>query len=87
MHINSTLSGLLCSAVLLIGIPAAQAESTACKGMEQAACTESGNCRWINSYKRADGREIKGYCRTLPSKDVKDMSGAAETKGTQPQKS
>ena len=65
------ISALLCSSALFMGAHAAQAEPAACKGMEQANCTESGACRWVNSYKRSDGREISGYCRKLPAKDGK----------------
>ncbi len=87
MHKKTTLSALLCSVALLAGAHAVQAEPSVCKGMEQASCAESGDCRWINSYKRSDGREINGYCRKLPAKKVKDVSSAPEAKDTQPQKS
>lgn len=88
MHKKSTLSALLCSVTLLAGVQAVvHAEPSACKGMEQASCAESGDCRWVNSYKRSDGREINGYCRKLPAKKVKDVSSTPEAKDTQPQKS
>lgn len=87
MHNKSIISALLCSSALLMGAHAAQAEPAACKGMEQANCTESAACRWVNSYKRSDGREISGYCRKLPAKNVKDVSGTQGAKDTQPQKS
>jgi hypothetical protein len=87
MHYKFTISALLYSAALLTGAHAVQAEPAVCKGMEQAPCTESGDCRWINSYKRSDGREINGYCRKLPARDVKDVSSTPEVKDTQPQKS
>lgn len=87
MHNKSIISVLLCSTALFMGAHAAQAEPAACKGMEQANCTESAACRWVNSYKRSDGRETSGYCRKLPAKDVKDVSGTSEAKATQPQES
>ena len=87
MHKKSTISALVCSVALLAGAHALQAEPSVCKGMEQASCAESGACRWINSYKRSDGREINGYCRKLPAKKVKDVSSTQEAKDTQPAKS
>ena len=87
MHNKSIISALLCSSALIVSAHAARAEPAACKGMEQATCMESGACRWVNSYKRSDGREISGYCRKLPAKDAKDVSGTSEAKATQPQES
>ena len=87
MHIKSTTLVLLCSAALLVTTSAVQAESPVCKGMEQASCTASDSCRWVDAYKRSDGREVSGYCRKLPAKAVKDVSGTTEAKGTRPQKS
>ena len=56
----------------MVSVLPVQAES-ACKGMMKSACAEAPACRWINSYKRGDGVEIQGYCRTLPEK--KEASG------------
>ena len=87
MHNKSVISALLCSTVLLTGVHAVQAQPVTCKGLEQATCMEAANCRWVDSYKRSDGREINGYCRKLPSRSVKDLSGIPEPRETQPKKS
>lgn len=87
MYYKPTLSASLCSALLFYGAHAVQAEPVACKGMEQASCTESGSCRWINSYKRSDGRETKGYCRKLPKKDAKEVSSQQEGEASPSKKS
>ena len=47
---------------------------SACKGVEKSVCEKDHACRWVNSYKRSDGAEIKGYCRALPIKQVKPAS-------------
>ncbi len=87
MYKESTVSTLLCSAVLLIGAQAAQAEPVACKGMEQPSCIDASSCRWVNTYQRSDGRKIRGYCRKLPSQNVKDVSSRQEPEDSNPQKS
>lgn len=87
MHIKSTMPAILFSTVLLFAGTAVQAESPVCKGMEQASCTASESCRWINAYKRSDGREVSGYCRKLPAKAAKGVPGASEAEGVQAQKS
>ncbi len=58
----------LLSAALLLALTAApvQAENR-CKGMEQSSCASHNSCRWINGYKRSTGKEVAGYCRSLPS--------------------
>ena len=80
MKHQSILSTLICSAALLISTSAAQAAPNVCKGVQQAACADAGSCRWVNSYKRSDGREINGYCRKLPTKDSKEASTTKESK-------
>jgi len=87
MYCKSIVSALMCSAALLFGAHAAQAEPAACKGMEQASCTQSGSCRWVDTYKRSDGRETKGYCRKLPKKNVKEASSRQEGEDSQSKKS
>lgn len=87
MHKKHLVSALLCSTVLLTGAHAEKAQPVTCKGMEQATCVEAGACRWVDSYKRSDGREINGYCRKLPAGRVKDLTGIPEPRETQPKKS
>lgn len=45
----------------------ANAES-ACKGLEQAACTANAECRWQEGYTRKDGVVVSSYCRSMPKK-------------------
>ncbi len=87
MKNKSTLFILLCSATLLLSAQAIQAEPVACKGMQQAPCSDSTSCRWVNTYKRSDGREINGYCRKLPGKKVKEVSARQETTDPMAEKS
>ena len=42
--------------------------ASSCKALEQEACAAEPSCSWITGYQRSDGREIKSYCRTAPSK-------------------
>ena len=45
-----------------------------CKGMVENECAASNACRWVDSYKRKDGRDVQGYCRNAP-RNMKDISG------------
>ena len=45
-----------------------------CKGMAENDCAASNACRWVDSYKRKDGRDVQGYCRNAP-RNMKDISG------------
>lgn len=65
-HAKLTVVSLLGSAFFLAVLTPAQAVSD-CKGLEHAACADTSQCRWIVPYKRSDGREVRGYCRTLPA--------------------
>ncbi len=44
------------------------AETTGCKGLDQAQCGGNNACSWVDAYKRSDGREVNGYCRAKPAK-------------------
>jgi len=37
-----------------------------CNQLEQDACAAEASCRWVNGYQRTDGKEVRGYCRSLP---------------------
>lgn len=54
-------------ALLIVAVMPAQAEFV-CKGAEKSLCVNNESCRWVNSYTRSDGVQIKGHCRALPVK-------------------
>ena len=49
-----------------------------CKGMAENDCAASNACRWVDSYKRKDGRDVQGYCRNAP-RNMKDISGMLDS--------
>lgn len=46
------------------------AADSSCKGLAEKSCSNESSCRWVDPYKRTDGREVKGYCRALPAKSA-----------------
>jgi len=51
----------------LIGAPSAFAAS-ACKGLERSACEGKTNCLWVEGYKKQNGSQVSGYCRSSQKK-------------------
>jgi len=49
-----------------------------CKGMAENDCAASNACRWVDSFKRKDGRDVQGYCRNAP-RNMKDISGMLDS--------
>jgi len=49
-----------------------------CKGMAENDCAASNACRWVDSYKRKDDRDVQGYCRNAP-RNMKDISGMLDS--------
>ena len=49
-----------------------------CKGMAENYCATSNACRWVDSFKRKDGRDVQGYCRNAP-RNMKDISGMLDS--------
>lgn len=45
-------------------IASSASAASACKGLENSACSENSACGWVNSYQRKDGRTVKAFCRT-----------------------
>jgi hypothetical protein len=72
--LTATLSGLL------LAVPAWQpaAAESVCKGLEKPACGKSSACRWVEGYKRKDGKTVDGYCRANGSQKT---SADPTTKG------
>ncbi|MBK1643606.1 hypothetical protein CKO25_02820 [Thiocapsa imhoffii] len=53
----------LFGAVLILGVSTTTFAATVCKGMEQALCETSEECRWQAGYTRKDGIEVSSHCR------------------------
>jgi len=51
----------------LIGAPSAFAAS-ACKGLERPTCEGKMDCRWVKGYKKQNGSQVSGYCRSSQRK-------------------
>jgi len=47
--------------------------AASCKGMSENACAAESACTWVEGYERADGREVKPYCRNRPSKSSAEL--------------
>jgi len=39
-----------------------------CRGLSQTACRAREACGWTNSYARADGKPVAGYCHITTQK-------------------
>ncbi|WP_201244510.1 hypothetical protein [Halochromatium salexigens] len=50
-----------------------------CKGMEKLACERQDACTWVNSYKRKDGVQVSGYCRSKGGKKSSSSSSSSST--------
>lgn len=57
------LTAILTLLISLNTLATSSAEASVCKGLSKSTCESSQECRWIDGYKRKDGRPIKGYCR------------------------
>lgn len=59
---------------------AVNAQATSCKSLEQQACSTEPACTWVEGYQRSDGRSVRSYCRSAPTKrkeiDVSTSSAA-----------
>lgn len=53
----------------------AGANAAECKGSAKASCMTNSSCSWVDAYKRADGKNVKGYCRMAKAK-AKDKASA-----------
>lgn len=57
----------LLAGALMLGLAFASSPvnaASACKGLDNNACSESAACGWVESYERKDGRVVKAFCRT-----------------------
>ncbi len=74
---------LILAATGLISTSQLSSAASACKGLQQDACSSDNSCSWIKSYSTKSGKTIKAYCRNKSKpgskKTVPDSSSA--TKG------
>ena len=64
------------AAALFLGVVALNStavHAASCKGMSENACAAETSCTWVEGYKRADGREVRPYCRNRPSKSSAEL--------------
>lgn len=59
--VRTGLIALSLTGSLLVASPAAAA--SACKGLDNSACTDNTSCGWVEGYQRKDGRSVKSFCR------------------------
>ena len=74
---------LLLALAGLLSVSQVSFAASACKGMQQDACSSNNSCSWINSYTTKKGKTINAYCRNKSksnkSKAVPDSSSAGKT--------
>ncbi|MGV6825653.1 MAG: hypothetical protein ACWA5Q_01640 [bacterium] len=63
--VNATIA-----AMALLAAQGVTAEGQSCRGLVENQCANDQQCRWVNAYKRSDGRQVNGYCRSLPDRKV-----------------
>jgi hypothetical protein len=60
---------------LALSLAAASVQAaSACKGLDKGACSSKGDCSWVNKYKRKDGVEVAGHCKSKPKSSGKSSS-------------
>lgn len=74
-----TLSTFILSLSLCLGAASAQAAS-ACKGSEKSACERRDDCSWVKGYKRKDGVQVAGHCKSKPKSSEKSSSKKSDSK-------
>lgn len=60
--------------------------ASACKGLEKAACETNAACTFVPATTRKDGRNVKAYCRTKPTRATAATNAATNTKAVTPAK-
>lgn len=61
----------------VVGMAAAQAETSPCKGLTETACGTNNVCTWVKGHKTKKGKEVAAYCRKKPEKKA-DSNAAAK---------
>jgi hypothetical protein len=72
---KDTLTALATSALLAIGAQSALAADSPCKGLEKPQCESKDQCTWVDSYKRKDGVQVDGYCRSKGKRKSSSSGG------------
>lgn len=76
-------SSLIAGALLTLMMTSISASAaSACKGLETSACESSTSCRWVQSYKRKDGREVNAFCRSYSAKVNVNKSNSLRQKSS-----
>lgn len=70
----------LATAVLLaLGTQSALAADSPCKGLEKPKCESKDQCTWVGSYKRKDGVQVDGYCRSKGKRKSSSSSSSSSS--------
>ena len=77
-HINPVRSALMLGFVVsTLGWAGAVSAASACKGLEQAICETTEECRWQAGYTRKDGIEVASHCRSTGKKKKEEVAPKA----------
>jgi len=52
--------------------------ASACKSLQETACSSNTSCSWIAGYERKDGRQVKSFCRSKPGAKKKTLESASK---------
>jgi len=72
---------LLTAAVAGVSFSGQLSAQSACKGLENSACSANASCSWVEGYERKDGRKVKSFCRTKSAAKKKVLGNASKTTG------
>jgi len=70
---------LIALILTLISINIRTANASICKELTHSTCNKIEECRWINRYKRADGKSVKAYCRKSNTKSKAHIESIRNT--------
>lgn len=73
------ISALLAAAGLAMSVTHASAASQ-CKGLLENACLADGDCTWVTSYTRKDGRTVSSHCKLKSGRKGEQRASAASPK-------
>ena len=78
--VRSSIIALSLIGSLLVSGPATAA--SACKGLDNSACSNNSSCGWIEGYQRKDGRSVKSFCRTKSGAKKSGAKKSTDKKST-----
>jgi hypothetical protein len=67
MKLHTATASTWIAVALFFGAQGLAEAKSACSPLDQPTCSTDQSCRWIAPYKRTDGKEVKGYCRSAPA--------------------